>query len=416
MRAGLVFLSCLQIFTAAMAAQTSERITEIRVHGNHTIPDADILALSSLALGEDPSEGRLRDSERKIRATGRFEGVELRRRYLSIADPSQILVMIIVDEHPAVSTSDPTPGRMKKIASAGMWLPILHWEDGHGLTYGARYSFNDPLGERSRLSIPVSWGGERRIAVEAERLFGGPITLVRGGISLSRRVNPHFHLPDTRREARVEAERVITNWLRVGTGVRTANVQFGAAYNARHTGGGGHVVIDTRLDPSFPRNAVYVRLEWERLAFQARRANLWRADVRGYLGVVGATVLAVRGQVATSTIVLPLAEQRLLGGSASLRGYPTGHRSGDNVAAGTIEIRQPLSSPLSIGRLGVKAFVDAGIAWSAGGRTGDQQFERGIGGGVYVGGGPFVLDLDVAWPEKPKPGLISASESRSNDP
>ncbi len=196
MRAGLVFLRCLQIFTAAMAAQTSDRITEIRVHGNHTIPDADILALSSLALGEDPSEGRLRDAERKIRATGRFEGVEIRRRYLSIADPSQILVMIIVDEHPAVSTSDPTPGRMRKIASAGMWLPILHWEDGHGLTYGARYSFNDPLGERSRLSIPVSWGGERRIAVEAERLFGGPITLVRGGISLSRRVNPHFHLPD----------------------------------------------------------------------------------------------------------------------------------------------------------------------------------------------------------------------------
>ena len=51
----------------------------------------------------------------------------------------------------------------------------------------------------------------------------------------------------------------------------------------------------------------------------------------------------------------------------------------------------------------MKVFVDVGAAWSADERLGDQRFERGIGGGVYVGGGPFVLDLDVAWPEKPKP-------------
>ncbi len=116
------------------------------------------------------------------------------------------------------------------------------------------------------------------------------------------------------------------------------------------------MVIDTRLDPSFPRNAVYVRLEWERLAFQARRANLWRADVRGYLGVVGATVLADVVRLQRAPSCYRLLSSVCLAAAPRCEAIPTGHRSGDDVAAGTIEIRQPLSSPLSIGRLGVKAF------------------------------------------------------------
>ena len=396
------FVCVLLTLFVPLGAQTPEYIAEIRVHGNHTTPDIDILVGSGLVKGEDAGEARLRDAERKLRETSRFEGVEVRRRYLSIADPSQILVVIVVNEHPAVSASDLTPGPMKKLANAGMWLPILRHEDGYGLTYGARYSFSDVLGDRSRVSVPLSWGGDRRVAFEAERLFDGPINVIRGGLALHRQVNPHFDLPDTRVEARVEAERTLTGWLRVGAGARVANVKFGDSYDARHTAGGVHVVLDTRIDPSFPRNAVHARLGWERLAFQTGRASLWRADVRGYVGVVGSTVLALRGQFATSNNALPFAEQSLLGGSSSLRGYVTGHRAGDNLLAGTIEIRQPLNSPLSFGRFGLKAFVDAGTAWSVGERMADQRFERGIGGGMYFGAGPFIMDVDVAWPEKGK--------------
>lgn len=157
---------------------------------------------------------------------------------------------------------------------------------------------------------------------------------------------------------------------------------------------------ETRLNLKFPRNAFHVRLDWERLAFEAGRAHLWRTDVRGYVGAGGSTVLALRGQLETSNTALPFAEQSLLGGGNSLRGYATGHRAGDNLAAGTIEVRQPLNSPLIIGRFGVKAFVDAGTTWAAGGRIGNRRFDHGIGGGTYVGAGPFIMDLDVAWPEQ----------------
>ena len=403
----------LVVFHGALAAQT-EKIAEIRVHGNHTTPDADILALSGLTAGEDAAPNRISEAERKLRGAGRFEDVEVRRRYLSISDPSQILIMIVVDEHPAVSATDLTPGPLKKLGSATMWLPILQHKDGYGFTYGARVAFPDVLGDRSRVSVPMTWGGERRIALEAERLFDGPVSVVKGGVSFFRRVNPHFEQPDTRREGRVEVERTVTDWLRVGANARVAAVEFGDAYEARHTAGGLHTVFDTRIDPSFPRNAIHARLGWERLAFSPSRAvgsaaigagdaNRWLTDVRGYVGIGGSTVLALRGQLARSNSALPLAEQTLLGGSDSLRGYRTGYRAGDNMAAGTIEVRQPLNSPLNAGRFGLKVFVDAGTTWAAGGRMGDQPFDRGIGGGIYFGVGPFMMDLDVAKPEEGRP-------------
>jgi hypothetical protein len=98
----------------------------------------------------------------------------------------------------------------------GMWQPILHHEDGYGLTYGARYSFDDALGDRGRMSVPLTWGGERRVALKPSVCSTVRSLSCRGAVSLHRRVNPHFDLPDTRREARVEAERVIRDWLRIG--------------------------------------------------------------------------------------------------------------------------------------------------------------------------------------------------------
>jgi outer membrane protein assembly factor BamA len=396
-------LLLLTLIAVPATTQTVERIAEVRVHGNHTTPEADILSLAGLAVGAEANEARLRDTERKLLDTGRFEGVELRRRYLSIADPSQILVMIVVDEHPAVRASNLTPGPIRKLAAAQMWLPILRHDDGYGLTYGARVSFVDLLGDRSRLSVPMSWGGERRIALEAERAFDGPISLVRGAVSMNRRVNPHFELSDRREEGRVEAERIITPWLRAGANARVTQVHFGPEYDARHGAAGVTGTLDTRIDPSFPRNAIHARFGWERLFFPDGATGRFRTDTRGFVGIGGATVLALRGQLVRAGSAVPAAEQSLLGGSDSVRGYRTGHRAGDNLAAATMEVRQPLNSPFSVGRFGVKVFMDAGTTWTAGRRLRDQVFDRGIGGGVYFGGGPLVMDLDVAWPRDGNP-------------
>jgi len=397
----LMVFSVATLIPAPSAAQ--ERITEIRVHGNHTTPDADIISLSRLAAGGDASDAQLEGARKRLEDTGRFVDVELRRRYLSIDDPSRILIVIVVDEHPAVRAHDLTPSPIMKLVRSQMYLPILKHVDGYGMTYGVRVAFADALGDRSRLSVPLTWGGERRIGLEAERQFDGPISTIRGGVSLFRRENPHYEQRDLRREVRAEAEKAVTNWFRVGGGARVANVKFGPEYDARHTAGALFAVFDTRIDPAFPRNAFHARIGLERIGFEDGRADRVSTDVRGYIGIGGSRVLALRGQLIRSDTALPLAEQTLLGGSDSLRGYRTGHRAGDNMAAGTIEIRQPLDSPLDFSRFGLKAFVDAGTVWASGGRLGDQQFERGLGGGLYFGAGPFIIDLDIAKPQTGKP-------------
>jgi hypothetical protein len=281
--------------------------------------------------------------------------------------------------------------------------------------------------------VPLSWGGYRRAGVELERSFGGtpragglggligiaqdkltepkpPVLRLRGSLSAYRRVNPFFDVPDTRLEARVRAEHPFASWLRVGASARTARVDFGGGSSPilpgslahtidRHDAIGADVVFDTRLDPSFPRNAIHAIAGWERLRFDGGHAQRLNADVRGYVGLVGSTVLALRSQLALSDAPLPPSEQPLLGGGESLRGYRAGHDAGDNLAAFSVEARVPLNSPLSFGRFGVKGFVDTGTTWMSGTALRDGRFERGIGGGIYFGATAFVADLDIAWPE-----------------
>jgi hemolysin activation/secretion protein len=114
-------------------------------------------------------------------------------------------------------------------------------------------------------------------------------------------------------------------------------------------------------------------------------------------------VLALRAQASHADATLPPAEQALLGGGPSVRGYRAGNRAGDSLAAVSAELRVPLTSPLNFGRFGVKAFVDAGTVWNANQRLADQPWDRGIGGGVFFGASVLTLDVDVAWPERGDP-------------
>ena len=107
-------------------------------------------------------------------------------------------------------------------------------------------------------------------------------------------------------------------------------------------------------------------------------------------------MLAVRGLSITTDTPLPVYEHNLLGGAANLRGYDAGYKAGDNLAAASAELRIPITSPLNVGRFGVKAFVDWGTIYGVGDKLSDQAFERGIGGGAYLHLTIVSLSLDVA--------------------
>lgn len=397
MRALLLF-ACL-VSAGPAAAQGVDVIGEVRVHGNHTTPDADILAIAGLQAGAAAGDAALAQARRRLIDSGRFAGVEVRKRMRSIDDPTDILVIIVVDEVIGITSEDLTPGPLKKVRSAGMWLPVLDYQEGYGWTYGARVSFVGALGGRSRVSVPLTWGGERRVALEADRTFErGPLTRIEGAVSFERQVNPHFDASDARKSAQLRAERAITRWLRVGAGARVEQITF-AGRDERLTVPLVDLALDTRIDPAFPRNAVHIVARGEQLRLDdGRRVARWTSDARVFVGLVGSSVLALRASSVRASAPLPPYEQTLVGGASSVRGYEFGYRAGDNLAAAALELRMPLTSPLSVGRFGVKGFVDAATVYPAGGRLSDQTFDRGAGGGLFMTWTVLRAGIDVAWP------------------
>ena len=398
------WVAAILLAAPAGALAQAETIAEIRVHGNYTTPDADVLALSGLKAGDPVTDERMAAARKALADSDRFDDVEVRKRFRSIDDPNDILVMIVVRERPGVTDDDLTPGAFKRMRALQQWLPILNYDDGYGLTYGARTAFSGLGGRDTRLFVPLSWGGERRAAAELERTFdSGPLSVARVALFVNRRENPHYEASDVRLGVRLGAEKSLTPWLRAGADGRLERVDFAGAGEVRHSAVGAHVTFDTRIDPSFPRNAVFTQLGWERLAFPAGHAGRALLDARGFVGLFGSPVLALRAQMARADAPLAPAEQSLLGGGSTVRGYRAGNRAGDSLAAVSAEIRVPLTSPLNLGRFGVKGFVDAGTVWSAPQRLSDQPWGRGIGGGVFFGASVLTLDIDVAWPEHGNP-------------
>jgi hypothetical protein len=253
--------------------------------------------------------------------------VEVRKRFRSIDDPTDILVMIVVRERPGVTEDDLTPGAFKRLRALQQWMPILNYADGYGFTYGARTTYSGLAGRDTRLSIPLSWGGERRAAAELERTFeSGPLSVVRGSLFVNRRVNPHYEQSDVRLGVRLGAEKALDAVAarRRGRPRRTRGLRRRG--RRAHSAAGAHVTVDTRIDPSFPRNAVFTQLGWERVAFpRARRPRAARrARVRRAVRLAGARAARAGG---ARTRRCRRRNSRCSAAARRVRGYRAGNRA-----------------------------------------------------------------------------------------
>ncbi|HEX5475489.1 MAG TPA: BamA/TamA family outer membrane protein [Vicinamibacterales bacterium] len=372
------------------------RIVEIRVHGNVTLSDAQVLAIAAVPPGAAATPALVAAVTRRLRDSGRFDSVDVRTRYPSLA-MDRVALILIVHERPGLSASGRPPSPLKRLANRLMFLPILDYEDGYGLTYGARTSTVGLLGAGERLSVPVTWGGTRRVALEAERDWqSGPISRLTGALDLSRRENPHFEAIDRRTGAHVRVERRLARDLVVGGDLARTQVRF-AGVDGRFWTGGVDVTLDTRNNPSYPVDAVFFGAGWNTFDAHGRAAvQRYRLDARGYKRLFGQTVLALRAQYDRASGPLPEYEQWLLGGAATIRGVRAGAYAGDERAIGSAEVRVPFSSPLSAARLGATIFYDAGLVTPFGTPLGDGPVHRGAGAGLFLVAPFITLNLDVA--------------------
>jgi outer membrane protein assembly factor BamA len=386
---------------AQVQTPVKEVVAEIRVHGNQIVPDAEVVELAGVVVGVPFTEAVIASATRRLRDSGKFESIDVLKRFASIEDASRIIIVIIVNEGPVRIVMPGVAGAAAQIKKRTffrnlMFVPVLEAQDGYGFTFGARVAYPKAIGPNSRMSFPMMWGGTKRIGVEVDRTFtSGPFSRIEFGGVLQRRRNPAFDENDDRQRLWGRAQRFMGP-VRTGVTGGWQDVSFGERHD-RITSVGVDVTLDTRENPALPRNAVLVTALAERLFFDEGEAfTRTRVDAFGYIGLFGQHVLVVHAVHDTANHPLPLYLRPILGGTATLRGFKTGFMTGDTLAAGSIEWRAPISSPLNFGKLGVSAFVDAGAAWDRGQSLRDQRFRRGVGGSVWFSVASFRLSVAVA--------------------
>ena len=378
-----------------------ETIGEIRVHGNVVLTDAEVIALAGVSPGQAfPADG-LNAVTARLEGSGRFDSIDVRKRYRSLTETADIALVLVVHEKPGVRSAAPggpddqPAGRLR---SKLMFLPIVSFADGYGFTYGGRVSTLDLLGLDERLSVPLTWGGTRRAALEFERLFErGPLTRIESSVAIWNRTNPRFDIRDQRVEVKGRAERVLRDIVRAGLEASRSTIRFGGLRDRLWTLGAS-AAVDTRLDPAYPANAVLLGAGWTGLHFDRvpGRIDRYTADLRGYLRTIGQVVVAGRAQYTGASAALPPYERLLLGGASSLRGFRAGSFDGDRTLIASAEVRVPVTSVLSGVKLGVTGFMDAGTAWNAGERREDAAWHRGAGAGLFLIASVVRINLDVA--------------------
>jgi hypothetical protein len=379
----------------ALQEEASEVITDIQVHGNLVTTDEELRRMTGVAVGEAFEPTTIDEVTERLRATKRFERVQVLKRFASIVDPSQIALVVIVDEGRVkiAKTDDPEhPYRaVRNRWPRLMYAPIFNISDRYGVTYGVRVAVPDVFGSDSRLIVPFAWGGEKQAGVDFDKSRkGGWFDRIRGGVDWSRRTHPVYDEDVERVGVTIRGEHWFRPQLRLGLTASIEHDTFAAEHDDFGRAG-VDFVVDTRVDPALPRNAVYARAAWTHLAGAAQS----ELDGRAYLGTIGQLIVGVRAQRTAADPSLPVYLKPIFGGAANVRGFSSGTVVGDTLTATSVEAILPLTSSIRFARFGVSAFADGG-AVSCGPELPpcDESWKRGFGGSVWVAA--TILRLDVA--------------------
>jgi len=343
------------------------------------------MTLVGVQIGDPLTDDTLRLIESHLRDHDRVGSVEIRKRYRSLNDTSRVVLLIVIKESVSV-------------AEKFMFLPVFTWTDEYGITYGARFATIDLLGAGERISLPLTWGGEKQAAVEPSwQLDAAALTRLEGGFGVLRRTNPHFDVEDTRQRAWV---RGVKRWgsFEIDGAAEWADVTFADSEGPQVTYGIG-ARIDTRQDTRLPRNAFYVGAGMQHLELLDGNMGFNRPelDIRGYKSFIGRSIIASQVYYRGTDGRLPDWERPFLGGAATVRGYDAGEFIGDNIALASVELRVPLTAPAPVGLVGLDFFFDTGTVYDYGTPLGKAKFRHGVGGGIFFFAAFIGLKVDVAY-------------------
>ncbi|HEY7820229.1 MAG TPA: FtsQ-type POTRA domain-containing protein, partial [Vicinamibacteria bacterium] len=330
------------LFGGAGIAAAQSRIALVRVHGNHTLPDEDVLKIAGITVGQPFASEDVEAIEARLLSSGKFASAEVRVRYRGMGESSDVALVLLVSEKPDLS-------------SQFLLGPIFDLTDEYGLTLGGRVAFVDVLAPGGRIAVPLSWGGKRQAGVEASFPLDERSSL-RFHLSRFREVNPHYDVPDNRLS------------LGGGYGFKRGlvGIDFWGGWNdvdfeeldESFAELGARVALDSRRDPTIPGDAFYTGVSFRRLFFESGSTDVhqYEIDLRGYKRLGGQALLASQVYFRLADGPLPPYERPFIGGGETLRGQAPGEFVGDNAALGSLELRLPLTSVLSLPRAGLHLF------------------------------------------------------------
>ena len=120
------------IFALAVSAGVQapqEVLAEIRIHGNVLTPDDEVRQLAGLQVGMAIASDTPASVAARLKESRRFKRVEVLKRFASIADPTQIVLVVILDEGPFTIESSADPGKPARVVRRRqfrlMFLPVL---------------------------------------------------------------------------------------------------------------------------------------------------------------------------------------------------------------------------------------------------------------------------------------------------
>ena len=380
---------------------TVEKIAEIRVHGNATISDDVVIQLSGLSVGGTLEAATIADAEKRLRDSGRFDEVQVRKRYRTLA-MDDVAIVLLVHEKAGVTASGQPPSTLRKVRNHLMFFPIVYYDDGYGLTYGGRTTIVNVAGRGTHFSIPLTWGANKQAAFEADRTFNsGLFTRATGSFGILQQENPYYNVADQRVTGKGRLERRLFDRITLGGEIGRSNVEFGTINDHIWTTT-ADATLDTRRDPKYPSDAVLTGVSWTRLhaigatSFSgSETVDKVTYDARGFKRLFGQNVLAARVLYDTASGPLPVYEQPLLEGFV-VRSAPAGLMAGDKRLVWSGEVRVPISSPLNTGKLGFDVFYDGGTVAPFDQSVTKQKTQDGAGAGVWLIFTVIQLNLDVA--------------------
>ena len=392
--------------SAAQERAARETVAEIRVHGNLSLSDAEVIALAGVELGDGAGPDLAEAVRGRLEASGRFETIDVRRLYRSLTATDEVALVIVVRERPGARWRNPVARALAGVGRRLMVAPIVDHREGYGVAYGVLTSFLDVFGSGSRLSVPATWGGHKRIGLEMDAPVPGRLfDRLRAGGWRGRRRHPYFEVDDDRTGLEVAVERGFPGGFRVNGAAAWEDVRFAARADRLFRSAVHLDYGDYRETPATARrNTLVVRAGIERLAIIGDGAVVFRPrlDARAYASAGGQAVLAARLFYEGASAPLPPYERALLGGSpaarGTLRGWPAGAAVGDRIAAASIELRLPVTSLLSEAQVGLRFFGDTAAVYDAGRSVRQASFLESAGVGVFVmpPGFGFPVAIDVA--------------------